>query len=355
MANPYHDAEGKFCSPEDMLASIDSVQKKALSAAQDGNIEQCLILQKQAHELLKEYTLASKEEQGGLRELTNLKKSLQPKENKEEYKRKQSILVPKTHNYDEPTSEIINPESIYSAKVGSKANYVGEDGKIRELSLEEKIKGMREDFKEAKRKGYLPKGIKLTISKQRYANGASIKTVIHGLKNSEIFTTRNHNELTPNSSLISSRVSKIMDAYNYESIHPEIDYFNVDFFSEVEFETEEAASYKQKKADYQKIRRTTLTNRRKFLQEHSLMDAIKLSEPTGVQTRSGQDISLIPDHKGYVVLSQTINGTNRKIYETYDFSSALHDKTDEELIQLLNIHRIGKSMNKERLFPPQTV
>lgn len=149
------------------------------------------------------------------------------------------------HTYEEALYHEENP-GMYSAVVGSKY----ESGKY--LSSAELTKSIRNDLKEAQSKGYLPKALKFSVTKEDFSGGRSVSISIRGMDNKSIYgkdiqTKAELNQhfqdsnsvsdsQSKNTNEIMERVKGIADAYNNQSIHSEIDYFSTSYYSRVKIE-----------------------------------------------------------------------------------------------------------------------
>lgn len=170
------------------------------------------------------------------------------------------LVLNDKHTYDVPTYKEVNP-GMYSAIVGNK--YTGYK------SASEITKLLRQDIKEAQAKGYLPKNLTYSITKESYSGGQSITIEARGLKDTQIYEEKNdaddyrfsHAE-KPEIKELKNRLSTIADAYNSRSMHGEIDYFNVAYYSHVKIEDEQAAGWRKKESDRLKMRKSVLENRK---------------------------------------------------------------------------------------------
>lgn len=116
------------------------------------------------------------------------------------------------------------------------------------LSTTEIARRFREDVKEAKRRGELPKGLKLGVRTKSYSGGSSIRVEIKeapGIRilNPEHLERELRGEPTHGIPWIHDEAKRLVDrldgmlrAYNYDGSDSMTDYFDVNFYGSVDFD-----------------------------------------------------------------------------------------------------------------------
>lgn len=119
-----------------------------------------------------------------------------------------------------------------------------------ELSRTEIAERFRQDVKAAISSGVLPKGLKLSVRTKGYSGGGSIDVTVKAVpagfrilslaRLQEDATNRRGTApepwATPEARALLDRLTKMLDAYNFDGSDIQSDYFNVRFYGGVEFD-----------------------------------------------------------------------------------------------------------------------
>lgn len=118
-------------------------------------------------------------------------------------------------------------------------------------------KDIRNDIKAATDAGYLPQGLKYSVSTDTYSGGASINITAYGvgtiMDTHEYNPMRNQLELKPEYKELENKLNDISDSYNSEDSDLQIDYFNRGFYGRASLASESQEKYKEYETARRKI------------------------------------------------------------------------------------------------------
>ena len=138
------------------------------------------------------------------------------------------------------TQDLATDGSYYPDHVGSK--YTG----FRDVA--EIAKDVRAEIKDATRVGYLPRGVKYSVTASRFAGGQSLRVVVQGLSDADIYTPEGQitgrNLLNERTALMRRRVQALASAYDRDRSDSMTDYSHNLYFAQVEVEDEAGAAWR---------------------------------------------------------------------------------------------------------------
>lgn len=236
------------------------------------------------------------------------------------------------YTYDAPTSTVVSNDNGISFEVGNK--YEGWKP-VKDIAAK-----VRKDFKEATEQGYLPAGLRYSVTIDKFSGGQAIRVEVLNTKDEEMWVddpqARNdwgdrepyaRKDYSPLHKDLSKRVQLIANAYNSQEIpNPLSEYLSVAYYSSVKIETERTRGQRLQDAEVAAVKRSEKPVRDRLLK--SFREAPSQIDThlnyTKTASTSYQDVKIgkVPDtHIWVAKLTNTRNGVNS--YEAYDFS----DKT----------------------------
>lgn len=236
-----------------------------------------------------------------------------------------SVNFAKNHTYEEPTFNTPNAGQMYAPTVGSKYNGY--------RNVTEIAKDVRADLKEAVAKNYLPRGLKYSVTVDKYSGGASLRVVIQNTKDEEMLEKDRWDERTifsDKAKMLKSRVGKIVDAYNSRASYPEVDYSNNLYYSNVSIEEERQRKFRVGEAAKAKRKRDQKGLRESFVKDYQAnplkaLSTIDFKEFNVNNQRS--TVGRIPNSHVWVAVAKRPNG--REHVFAYDFSDISDERADE--------------------------
>lgn len=119
----------------------------------------------------------------------------------------------------------------------------------KDLDIKEIAKLVRKDIAQAKKEGTLPKNLKVSVKIDRYSMGQSLNVTIKSgldcpLLNKEWFEQEKNScgqlptveRYTTEAKLVQSVLKNIVNSYNYDDCDTMSDYFDVRFYSSIDFD-----------------------------------------------------------------------------------------------------------------------
>ena len=150
--------------------------------------------------------------------------------------------------YQPPTYEKTEGYMGGGAWVGSKRSTLTDEELYRTAEIAKRI---RRDIKDATEAGYLPTGLKYSVTTSNASMTSSVDIRVTGLgDNRDIYdyenTTghRRGRELKPKYQEIMQRLKDIQSAYNYDESNAQVDYFSRGYYGRVDIETAGEKHYK---------------------------------------------------------------------------------------------------------------
>jgi len=256
----------------------------------------------------------------------------QEKEFARQFAEKRTGLITKIelnndHTYDVPTFEQ-QGDDFYAPTVGSK--YTGY------RNATDVAKDIRADLKEAEAKGYLPAGLKYSVTNEKGSMYQGIRVEIQGLSDIAQYKDLEGRRYNEEALALQKRVSGIREAYNSSASRPEVDYFSHMYGGHTVIEDENSRKYREKEANLAKARRESIKTVKPIkdsLKASTTADEFMAANGNPIFSKESPDgiryAKLTPDADVYAFERQ-YNG-NRYV-AVYDFSgvqvNAKHDSFD---------------------------
>lgn len=109
-------------------------------------------------------------------------------------------------------------------------------------------KDVRADLKAARKAGYLPEELRISVRSDKFAGGQAIQLQVRGLDDRDIYQPKSHLDLayerryTEYATQVRDRVTAIANAYGKSDVSSETDYSNVAYYCHVDLIDEERAA-----------------------------------------------------------------------------------------------------------------
>lgn len=374
MPNPFHDETGKFSSADEMGAAVQRL-------ANEGRFEEAFKLSNEYHAASKselEATIAAMKDFGvpepaAADNVTSIAAARSKKPQVATKPKAAAVKAPAVpaNTFALPKTHTYRPEGVTPGEGGEyySRKFTGNKAADSYRSVTDIAKDVRNDLTEAQEKGYLPKGLKFSVTGDKYSGGQSMRVKIQGGKDKDLFVTGDENVrpefgqqiYTEEAREVLKRVQGVVDAYRWDASEPQVDYFNTNFYGFVDIESERSAAFREKEAAAAKAQREGYKQRKEVLgKSPAEQDSLFFNHANqGTQDNSGS-YGFIPGTRLLLVEGNakryTFRGEETKyVKEIYDLTgyTVRGGGNVEDSLKKLDLFDLRSSFSNHKFFPPK--